>query len=566
MQERLEKMAKMREKRRNVNIMDRIRPIIAEIERETSPAAATTGEEPKRALQVFRRDIYYSYSGSRGTERGEIGVQTEIAKEEERRVSIIRKARGSVDKPAIVERESVGTDPLAEESREQIRRLRAQQTTPVKIAETKKEKGEAKVVENNPRFRSFFMEASKFVEKALRGGEKGGDRAEDSGESKRENRDERGGDKLAERGDRGVESEFRFELPGDLRGQLVTCLDWSGLIPEVCLTVQGEQWPGAWGRHYQDRIYVWNSKFHDRPEFELYSGARVSRARFSPFHSEYVVSGLECGRLYLYDLRAKKEPVLKSLPISEGHKTTISGLDFIGGQNSSNVVSTSEEGKLCLWTLNKMDYPVKSVEIFSSDKKKDDEISFPLEPICLSTVPGDTSSVFIGAADSNVYQCAVLGTSPSEKLLEKPFKGHTSVVTALDHNRTSDSSLLGHAMLSGSLDWTVKLWSLKRNEPLYSFPHHLNPITDVNWNPAHPGLFVSADSEGLVRVVDLFTDLETPVWSSKEPGCVLNAKWDSTGRFLALSNTKGNVVVKKFAQALLHSKTGDLAQLEKTLA
>ena len=53
----------------------------------------------------------------------------------------------------------------------------------------------------------------------------------------------------------------------------------------------------------------------------------------------------------IYDLRANKDPVLEANPSLDGHRTPINGLKIIGGRNSNNLVTISEEGKLCNWSL-----------------------------------------------------------------------------------------------------------------------------------------------------------------------------------------------------------------------
>lgn len=572
MQAKLEKLAELRERRKNINITDRPKPVIKD---RSQPQKATEAEEAapavKRDFQVWKKEVYFQYREMKVVEKMDQSMQTEVvAKDVEmQRFSLIKKGRSStiqLTTPLISERpsmigeakESLALDDIKDESREQIEKLRNELLVSIPEPKAELSETEAEKLARETKFHGFFLQASKFIEKALSSDEGGFSRVEGTASGTGI-----GTGAAAGVQGRDVEAEVEFKLPTEMEGKMVSFVDWSSLIPEVCLSVYGERDSMLAATSASDKIYIWNSNFSSRAEFELNSGAKVSRAIFSPFNSEYVVSGLECGRLYLYDLRAKRDPVLKSLPLNESHKSAITGLDFIGGQNSNNIVSVSEEGKLCLWNLAKLDYPVKSVEILAGDRKKDDDIAFPLEPFCLSIIPGDTSSVYLGVADACVYQCTVLGANSSDKLLDRTFKSHSSVVTALSHNKASSvSNLVSNAMLSGSLDWTVKLWNVKNAEPLYTFLHHGAPITDVQWNPGHPALFVSSDSEGKVAVVDLYQDFDNPVWTTKLNSAVLNAKWDVTGRFLALTDDQGAFIVKKFAAGLLNSKAGDLSVYE----
>lgn len=56
-----------------------------------------------------------------------------------------------------------------------------------------------------------------------------------------------------------------------------------------------------------------------------------------------------------------------------------------------------------------MHKPIRKLELnapVEDDKKKD--FQFCLEPYCLSSIHGDTSGVYIGANDNNVYKFKVL--------------------------------------------------------------------------------------------------------------------------------------------------------------
>ena len=65
-------------------------------------------------------------------------------------------------------------------------------------------------------------------------------------------------------------------------------------------------------------------------------------------------------------------------------------------------------------------------------------------------------------------------------------------------------------MLSGSFDWTCRLWTLRDKKLAYTFKHHYNPVTSVDWNNLHPAMFSSSDSEGRVCIMDLYNNLDIP--------------------------------------------------------
>lgn len=272
-----------------------------------------------------------------------------------------------------------------------------------------------------------------------------------------------------------------------------------------------------------DYFYLWNREFNQRPEFELKCQSVVNTAIFSPFSSENVIAGCESGSICIYDLRTSKEPVMISTPSLEGHRTPILGIKQVGGRNSNNLVSVSEEGKMCVWSLHQMTKPIWKLELnapIDNEKKKD--FQFCLEPFCLGAIHGDTSGVYIGTNDKNVYKFKVLsGDNSNNKEVLNTFSGHKSIVNAIHINKINQlSSSLSEMMLTGSFDWTVKLWSLRKNSCLYTFKHHFDPITSLHWNPYHPIMFASSDSSGNVAVINLLKSFEEPVYKCHYPDIV----------------------------------------------
>ena len=68
------------------------------------------------------------------------------------------------------------------------------------------------------------------------------------------------------------------------------------------------------------------------------------------------------------------------------------------------------------------------------------------------------------------------------------FEGHQGApVTGLSAHHGLGSVDFGHLFLTSSIDWTIKLWSLKENRPLYSFEDNGDYVYDVAWSPIHPG-------------------------------------------------------------------------------
>lgn len=179
--------------------------------------------------------------------------------------------------------------------------------------------------------------------------------------------------------------------------------------------------------------------------------------------------------------------------------------------------------------MHQMTKPIRKLELnapVETDKKKD--FQFCLEPYCMGAIHGDTSGVYVGTNDKNIYKFKVLsGDNSNQKEVLSTFSGHQSIVNSIHISKINQlSSSLSELMLTGSFDWSIKMWSLIKNSCLYTFHHHSDPITCLHWNPYHPAMFASSDSAGNVAVMNLLKSFEEPVYKKQFNDIVFSLKWD----------------------------------------
>ena len=93
----------------------------------------------------------------------------------------------------------------------------------------------------------------------------------------------------------------------------------------------------------------------------------MESAIFSPFSSENIITGTETGVINIYDLRASKKPVMHSFNNEESHRSPIIGLRIIGGRNSNNLITISEEGRVCKWSLGSIHKPISRFDLTPID-------------------------------------------------------------------------------------------------------------------------------------------------------------------------------------------------------
>jgi WD40 repeat protein len=83
------------------------------------------------------------------------------------------------------------------------------------------------------------------------------------------------------------------------------------------------------------------------------------------------------------------------------------------------------------------------------------------------------------------------------------YEGHQGPVNGISAHAVQGAIDFSHLFLTSSFDWTVKLWSMKENRPLYSFEDNGDYVYDVAWSPAHPALFATVDGTGRLDLWDL---------------------------------------------------------------
>ena len=83
------------------------------------------------------------------------------------------------------------------------------------------------------------------------------------------------------------------------------------------------------------------------------------------------------------------------------------------------------------------------------------------------------------------------------------YEGHQGPVTGISAHAVQGAIDFSHLFLTSSFDWTVKLWSMKENRPLYSFEDNGDYVYDVAWSPVHPALFATVDGTGRLDLWDL---------------------------------------------------------------
>ncbi len=148
---------------------------------------------------------------------------------------------------------------------------------------------------------------------------------------------------------------------------------------------------------------------------------------------------------------------------------------------------------------------------------------------CLSFPAGDVNNFVVGSEEGAVYTACRHGSRAG---VMDVFEGHQAPVTGLATHPATGNIDFGHLFVTSSMDWTVKLWSLKENRPLYSFEDNQDYVYDVAWSPQHPALFAAVDGTGRLDLWNLNSDTEVATASVVVEGSpALNrVSWTQSGK------------------------------------
>lgn len=338
----------------------------------------------------------------------------------------------------------------------------------------------------------------------------------------------------------------------------VGSLEWSDLYKDLLMASYiphsnlGES-PGT--------ICLWSLALRSRPEFVLSSHSPATSVTFNRFDHNLIIGGTYSGQIIIWDLRNKAKPVQKTAMMAESHSHPVFCLSIVGSQFANTIVSGSTDGKVCVWSLNKLSQPNSFLDM--KTKVKDIGCTTMVFP------DNETNMFFMGAEDGSIIQSQLHGSKTGENETEI-YSGHFGPITGLDLHKYRENYIndnINGLLLSSGVDWTVKLWNYKNAKtPLCSFEIYDDYVFDVKWNPAHPTKFACVDGAGYLDLWNLNRDIEHPEHRLQTGKHVLNkVNWANDGTMLATGNSMGEITVYSMREDYTTVRSDDLSRLEANL-
>ncbi|KAF8764575.1 Cytoplasmic dynein 1 intermediate chain 2 like protein [Argiope bruennichi] len=233
-------------------------------------------------------------------------------------------------------------------------------------------------------------------------------------------------------------------------------------------------------------------------------------------------------------------------------------IQVVGTQNAHNLVSISTDGKFCTWSLDMLSAPQDTMEL--SHQKQ----SRPVSVTSLSFPSGDYNNFIVGSEEGTIYTASRHGSKAG---IHELFEGHQGPVTGLSSHSAQGHIDFSHLFLSASMDWTVKLWSLKDSKPLYSFEDNGDYVCDVAWSPVHPSVFACVDGMGRLDIWNLNNDTELPTVSVVADGnpALNRVVWTPSGHQVAVGDDLGRVYIYDVGEQLATPKNDEWSRFVHTL-
>ncbi|CAH8658553.1 unnamed protein product [Schistosoma margrebowiei] len=318
------------------------------------------------------------------------------------------------------------------------------------------------------------------------------------------------------------------------RTRLVTALDWSPFFPELLL---GAYHANDEAPHDPDGVcLVWNLKFQKTsPEYIFHCQSSVTSATFATYHPNLIIGGTYSGQIVLWDNRSAKRTPVQRTPLSAiAHTHPVHAVMITGSLNAHSLLSISSDGKLCSWSLDMLGQPQQSMELTHRQARI-------VAATCMSFLDENVNNFLVGSEDGRAYAGSLHGNLTG---VSDVFEGHQAPITSISSHPLRDSPLtMSPLFLTTSLDWSVKLWSVKETRLICSFEEASDYIFDAHWSPIHPAVFATVDCTGGLDLWNLNQNTEVPSIRTVIPGqpSLNKCRFHSSGSHIAIGDDDGRI-------------------------
>eukprot|EP00931_Biecheleriopsis_adriatica_P115177 TRINITY_DN909_c0_g1_i3.p1 TRINITY_DN909_c0_g1~~TRINITY_DN909_c0_g1_i3.p1 ORF type:complete len:689 (+),score=169.86 TRINITY_DN909_c0_g1_i3:48-2069(+) len=311
---------------------------------------------------------------------------------------------------------------------------------------------------------------------------------------------------------------WRFSSEKAKRKQ-VTCIKWNPRYSDLCAVGFGSY---DFMRQSTGVICCYSLKNTRFPEYVFNTDAGVCCLDWHPSHPAILAVGLYDGTVLVYDVRAKtKKPIYQSTVRTNKHTDPVWEIRWNNDVTTGalNFYSISSDGRVSSWFLlkNKLESEeVMELKLVSGSSGNGDEDETSLAGLagglCFDFNAQSEHLFLVGTEEGRIHKCS---KAFSGQYLET-YEGHTMAVYTVRWNPFHSK-----IFISGSADWTVKLWDHMKRDPILSFDL-AQAIGDVAWAPGASTSFAVITSDGaggstsgVVHLYDLSVNRNEPICDQK---------------------------------------------------
>jgi dynein intermediate chain len=327
-------------------------------------------------------------------------------------------------------------------------------------------------------------------------------------------------------------------------------------------------------------VLVWNMLTPTRPEFVYTCQSEVLTCRFSDFHHHMIIGGTYSGQIVLWDAKSKScNPILKTPLSAGGHTHPVTCSALVGSENAHQLVTSSNDGKVCFWQLDMLAVPQESLELAymsGSSLNGSGSGSIGISRVstaqevgitCMDFPSAEKGAFWVGTEEGAVYHVIRNDRAGIKSGIHQMYAGHFGAVTGISFHPHEGLIDFSDLFVTTSIDWTVKLWKVKKNissgssrqldsdslnnsftnapiHPIFSFDQTDDYVFDVAWSPSHPAVFGTVDGSGNLDLWNLNVDTELYTCRTKVSSRALNKlTFDREGTRIAVGSADGSVYV-----------------------
>jgi dynein intermediate chain len=219
----------------------------------------------------------------------------------------------------------------------------------------------------------------------------------------------------------------------------VTSLEWSLKHSELLLAAYSKSEEFNINQS-NGLIMLWSLALRKTPEFVFSCQTEITSAIFHKYNPKLVIGATYTGQILIWDTRGKALPVQKTPPGGKFHSHPIYCLGVTGTPNANNIISVSNDGVLCTWSLSNLSKPTKRMELKVKKRKQGEVIESKMDrayneeigAICLATQENETNNIFLGSDDSDIYQIYVQQSNDTVDNVVETYRKHTGPIHSLE--------------------------------------------------------------------------------------------------------------------------------------